>query len=305
MRKALLFSGHRAEAGHIDSIARGILEHGGVTVQRYTFAADASHDTLAAQARALFDAGRVMTDVLTRLAPDFVIVYGDRGEVLAMALASARLGIPIAHVEGGDWTEGGCLDDNARHALSKLASLHFATTEHAAEQLLAMGEEPWRVRVCGLPILDLVAARDFTPEIEVRHKYKLDGPFTLVCHHPVPGEDPTLVLGAIPAGDTFVIRANGDAGSVAVNASLAHFRGAANVPRADFHGLMNACSLMVGNSSSFVKEAPAFGKTVVLVGDRQKGRYPGPYRALGAGKIIAEVLSTVPLEGLSIKRRAA
>jgi hypothetical protein len=122
--------------------------------------------------------------------------------------------------------------------------------------------------------------------------------------HPVPGESPLLALPHID-GPAFVIRSNGDPGSVAVDAALAHLPGAANVPRADFHGLMAACSRMVGNSSSFIKEAPAFGKPVVLVGDRQRGRYAGPYKALGAGRIIAETLATVELNGITIKKRAA
>lgn len=304
-RKCLLFSGHRAEAGHVDSIERGMLEHGGVRPMRYNFSADLSSDTLAGQARAFGEAMTAMVPVFERLAPTFVLVYGDRGEAFAAALAAARMGIPVVHVEAGDWTEGGVLDDNARHSISKLACLHFATTEHAAQQVIAMGEEPWRVKVCGLPILDFVAAGDFTPEAEVRAKYGLQGPFTLVCHHPVPGEEPLDVFYAIKGGPVFVIRSNGDAGSDAVNKALEGFPGAANVPRADFHGLMNACWMMVGNSSSFVKEAPAFGKPVLLVGDRQKGRYPGPYKAMGAGRIIADVLATVNLDGLTIKRRAA
>lgn len=308
-RKCLLFTGHRAEAGHVSSIERGMREHGGVIPQRYTFSPDLSSDTLAGQALAFGKAMQDMVPVFERLKPDFVLVYGDRAEALAAALTAARMGIPVAHVEGGDWTEGGVLDDNARHAITKIAALHFATTERAAAQVIALGEEPWRVKVCGLPILDFIAAGHFTPEAEVRARYGLRGPFTLVCHHPVPGEDPSIVLGALRDSHwgrkVFVIRANGDPGSTAVDGCLADLPGAANVPREDFHGLMAACSLMVGNSSAFVKEAPAFGKPVVLVGNRQKGRYPGPYKALGAGRIISDVLSTVSLDGITIKRKVA
>ena len=270
----------------------------------YAFESMANSDTLSGQAVIFGQSLTALVVAFEQMAPDFVLVYGDRGEALAAGLAAARLGIPLAHVEGGDWTEGGVLDDNTRHALTKVACLHFATTEHAAAQIIAMGEEPWRVKVCGLPILDFIAAGDFTPVDEVRAKYGLgDGAFTLVCHHPVPGEEP--LLAPPPGVAAFVIRANGDAGSAAVNDALANLPGASNVPRADFHGLMNACALMVGNSSSFVKEAPAFGKPVVMVGDRQKGRYPGPYEAMGAGRIIADVLATVPLERINVKRRVA
>ncbi len=306
MRKVLLFTGHRSERGHIDAIHSLMRHDPRIESSVYAFTSMDKSDTLSGQAVLFGQSLTALVVAFEQMAPDFVLVYGDRGEALAAALAAARLGIPLVHVEGGDWTEGGCLDDNARHAITRLASLHFATTEHAAQQVIAMGEEPWRVQVCGLPILDFVAAGDFTLDGAVQAIYGLGlDPFTLACHHPVPGEDPALILQAIPRGPVFVIRSNGDAGSAAVNDALAHFPGATNVPRADFHGLMNACSLMVGNSSSFIKEAPMFKAPVVLVGNRQKGRYPGPYKALGAGRIIAETLATVSLEGLTIKRRAA
>ena len=302
VRSCLLFSGHRSEKGHIDAIHKLMRQDGRIDARICALEPLSKSDTLAGQAQLMAQSMMAMVDVIGQLSPTFVLVYGDRGEALATTLAATRMGIPVAHVEGGDWTEGGCLDDNARHAITRLASLHFATTEHAAAQLIAMGEEPWRIRVCGLPILDFVAAGDFTPEAEMRAKYGLgDGAFMLICHHPVPGEEP--MPAPPPDMKAFVIRANGDAGSPAVDAALAHLPGASNVSRADYHGLMNACLCMAGNSSSFVKEAPAFGKPVVLVGNRQKGRYPGPYEALGAGRIIADVLASADLERLRIKRR--
>ncbi len=297
-----MFTGHRAERSHVDAIHKLMREDNRIESSVYAFTSMDKSDTLSGQAILFGQSLTALVVAFEQMAPDFALVFGDRGEALAAGLAAARLGIPLVHVEGGDWTEGGCLDDAARHAITKLASLHFATTEHAAQQVIAMGEEPWRVQVCGLPILDFVAAGDFTPEHEVRAKYGLPEPFTLVCHHPVPGEEPLRMHADVPA---FVIRSNGDAGSGAIDDALAGFPGAANVPRADYHGLMNACMGMVGNSSSFIKEAPAFGKPVVLIGNRQKGRYPGPYKSMGAGRIIAETLATVPLEGLTIKRRAA
>ncbi len=306
-RKVLLFTGHRAERSHIDAIHSLMRNDPRIESSVYAFTSMDKSDTLSGQAVLFGQSLTALVVAFEQMAPDFVLAYGDRGEALAATLAASRLGIPVAHVEGGDETYGGVLDDNARFAITRLACLHFATTQHAADHLIAIGEEPWRVKVCGLPILDFVAAGDFTSEDEVRLRYGLgdDWPFTLICHHPVPGEDPRLILRELPSNVAFVIHANGDTGSSAVDRALAGFPGASNVPRADFHGLMNACSLMVGNSSSFVKEAPAFGKPVTLVGNRQKGRYPGPYKALGAGRIIAETLATVPLEGLTIKRRAA
>ncbi len=309
MRKVLLFSGHRAERSHIDAIHKLMRGDSRIASSVYAFQSMEKSDTLSGQAIIFGQSIAALVVAFEQLAPTFVLVFGDRGEALAATLAAARLGITVVHVEGGDETYGGCLDDTARHAITRLASLHFATTQHAADHLIAMGEEPWRVKVCGMPILDFIAEGDFTPADEVRARYGLGPcgePFVLVCHHPVPGEDASPVVESLQgACNVFVIRANGDSGSVAVDDSLAGFPGAANIPRADFHGLLACCHYAIGNSSALVKEAPAFGVPVKLIGNRQKGRYPGPYEAMGAGRIIAETLATVDLERVRIKRRAA
>lgn len=328
-----------------------MLEHGGVQVQRYTFSGDTSSDTLAGQARAFGEAMATMVPVFERLAPTFVLVYGDRGEAFAAALATARMGIPVVHVEGGCTTEGGCLDDSARHSLTKLASLHFPVTEQSAAAIVAMGEEPWRVKVCGLPILDFVVAGDFAGEAETRERFQVpaDRPVVVFCQHPVAAElrvareqiESSLtaldMAAAVHQIWPVVLAPNGDAGSDIFREAMTArgFDVFENLGRCAYHGLLAIAACIVGNSSAGIKEAPAFACPTVNVGTRQSGRLggpsvvtvpycaediaraiaeclgrrmrvaSGPYRALGAGRIIAETLATVELNGLTIKRKAA
>src|SRR5205814_3445042 len=104
-----------------------------------------------------------VASILERLAPDFMLIYGDRFESFAAMIASTQMNVPTAHVEGGDYTEGGALDDSVRHAMTKLAHLHFTTNTQAAERVLKLGEEAWRVSTVGLPTLDLARQGLFAP----------------------------------------------------------------------------------------------------------------------------------------------
>ncbi|MGH8760308.1 MAG: UDP-N-acetylglucosamine 2-epimerase, partial [Burkholderiales bacterium] len=122
-------------------------------------------------------------DVLGDLAPDILLVIGDRGEVLATCIAAHNLRIAIAHVQGGDIS--GSLDEPVRHALTKLAHIHFPSTDASARRILAMGEEPWRVHVVGDTHVDQLLLGRVTPADELRARYRLpDGePFLLVLQH--------------------------------------------------------------------------------------------------------------------------
>ena len=102
---------------------------------------------------------------LEQIKPDFLIVYGDRSEALAAVIASTQMNIPTGHIEGGDLTEGGALDDSVRHAMTKLCHLHFTTNQQSANRVLGMGEELWRIHNVGLLSLDMIIERNFaTPE---------------------------------------------------------------------------------------------------------------------------------------------
>ena len=127
-----------------------------------------------------------MVHELERLKPDIVVVLGDRGEPLAMAIAAAHMGIPVAHIHGGDRAHGGDIDDTMRHAITKLAHIHFAATKESAQRILKMGEEKWRVHVVGAPGLDTIKSRMFLSPKETAKKFGLDlrKPIALVIQHP-------------------------------------------------------------------------------------------------------------------------
>lgn len=240
-----------------------------------------------------------IADVLHVLAPAWMVVYGDRFESFAACVASTQMGIATAHVEGGDYTAGGCLDDANRHAMSKLAHLHFATNEQAAERLRRMGEEPWRVHTVGLPSLDLAAAGEYASAEELRREFAIGEhqPVVLFVQHPVPNHRhaseqilpslQTLKWAASVGYRVIALYPNADAGGRAfiaiMHAELDEVPGItvhASLGQRRFHGLLkligdSPAGCIVGNSSAAIKEAPWFGCPAVNVGERQAGRLRG------------------------------
>src|SRR6185436_6773818 len=149
-----------------------------------------AHDTLFATAQAIGSAVLSLSTILGELRPDFLVVYADRYEGFAAMITGTQMNFPTAHIEGGDYTEGGALDDSVRHAMTKLAHLHFATNEQAVARILGLGEEPWRVFNVGQPALDLVAAGLYARPDEVLGELGLDParPIVLFCQHSVTTE---------------------------------------------------------------------------------------------------------------------
>src|ERR1700690_2745044 len=170
-RKIAIFTGNRAEYGLQYPILRAIasdsrLEYfllaGGAHLQQdfgRTMAeieSDGFHvfreveirmeqDTLFSTAQAIGTGIISLSKILDELRPDFLVVYADRYEGFSAMITGTQMNIPTAHIEGGDYTEGGALDDSVRHAMTKLAHLHFATNEQAVERIRRLGEEPWRI----------------------------------------------------------------------------------------------------------------------------------------------------------------
>jgi UDP-hydrolysing UDP-N-acetyl-D-glucosamine 2-epimerase len=237
--------------------------------------------------------------ILGELRPDFLVVSADRSEAFAAMITGTQMGIPTAHVEGGDYTEGGALDDSVRHAMTKLAHLHFPTNDQAAERIRRLGEEPWRVFTVGLPALDMIAAGMFAPPHEMLSGLglNLDQPIVLFGQHSVTTEfaharaqiRPSLEALRILAKDGYqvvVTFPNNDAGGQQIVEELDSLRGVEGVQihkslgRRRFHGLLNVMGrfgrgALVGNSSAGIKETPAFGCPVVNIGTRQQGRLRG------------------------------
>lgn len=215
--------------------------------------------------------------------PDFSIVLGDRWEILGTATALNLLGIPIAHLSGGDLTEGS-QDDCMRHAISKLSHLHFPTNEQSADRLLLMGEEAWRVHNVGCPGVDQVLRQKLHTRRELTPKICFDEPYILVAYQVATlANDPigeaqhlldALYELQLPCVFTTL---NPDTYSQHIEEMFTRFcktgRGTIlDMPQKLFLSVMKYCQVMIGNSSSGFYEAPTLRVPFVNVGDRQKGR---------------------------------
>ncbi len=222
------------------------------------------------------------------LRPDMTLVYGDRFEALAAAIASAYAHIPVIHMHGGDTAGGFDIDDSNRHAITHFAHIHFVATQRHAERVRRMGEDPDRIHVVGSPALDYIRDKQYTEPKEVSRKYDIDlqKPLILVLQHPVTSESeqalaqlkevfkavrglklPTLwIFPNAGAGARQTVRFLKEA------PSLPFLRVEPNIVSRDFHGLLNIASVIVGNSSSALIEAPSFGLPAVNVGNRQVNR---------------------------------
>lgn len=230
-----------------------------------------------------------VVSALTKDRPDFVILLGDRVEMLVVATACLYLGIPTGHLHGGERT--GNVDEVARHAISKMASLHFTTTEDSAERLKKMGEDPWRVHIVGAPALDTITRRELPTREEICTKLELNPKkqFILVVQHGVSeeareaGHQMVEILSAVNSVGLpmVIIYPNADPGSESIIVEIEkerknpHTRILKSIPHTDFLALERETAVWVGNSSGALIESSSFGTPVVNVGTRQKGRVRG------------------------------
>lgn len=233
-------------------------------------------------------------EALARLKPDLLVLLGDRTELLAAASAAACLNLPVAHLHGGEATEG-AIDDAVRNAVTALAHLHFPSAEPYRRRILQMGVAPKRVVLAGAPALDTFARLPLLDRaaLEADLGFSLAPPLFMMTYHPVTAGDsePVAEVAEVCAGlDKFpdariiVSRANQDAGARGINAFLDHWA-ASNPQRVRlvsslgtlrYLSVVKAAAVVVGNSSSGVIEVPAAGTASVNVGDRQKGRLRSP-----------------------------
>lgn len=222
------------------------------------------------------------------LQPDVVLLVGDRYELLSAAAAALAARIPVAHVSGGDVTEG-AIDNQVRYAVSALSHVHFVAHESHAQRLIAFGEEPWRVFVTGDPALDAIDLFEplSLPELEQELGMPLARPLVLVTQHPatlgsngVAAETDALLAALEGFSGTLVFTYPGaDPESRIISDRIRAF--CAREPSAAvfpsfgqrlYYGVLRHADAMVGNSSSGIWEAPSFGLPVVNVGERQRGR---------------------------------
>lgn len=247
---------------------------------------DLSDSTGASMARNIGRMLQGFVDAFENLRPDLVLLLGDRGEMLAGALAAIHLNIPVAHIHGGE--RSGTVDEPVRHAISKLSHIHFVATDEAHERLVRMGEDAGRVFVTGAPGLDGLKELATTSRELLCRELEFDPAqrIGLLVFHPVlqearlAGEHAkALVQGMLDEGlQILALMPNSDAGSEAVRAELERVRNhpkvrvLAHLPRARFVSWMAACDAMVGNSSSGIIEAATFGTPVINIGIRQNMR---------------------------------
>ena len=227
-------------------------------------------------------------DSLTRFRPDIVLIVGDRFEMLSVACAALPLGIPIAHVSGGDVTEG-AIDNQVRHAITKMSHIHFVNMEAHAKRLVQMGEEPSRVVVSGDPALDLVHQMKFLTKQELSEclGLELTSPILMISFHPTTlgsaefGQEVESLLGALSRIQATLVMTypNADSGNRTIIEHMQEFAAKrpnahlfTNLGQEKYYSLLAQADLMVGNSSSGCYEAPEFRLPVVNVGDRQRGR---------------------------------
>lgn len=243
-------------------------------------------DVAAAMARAL-DRG---APALSRLAPDLLLVLGDRYEVFALAAAATVLRLPIGHIAGGDVTEG-AFDEALRHSITKMAHLHFVTNAQARARVLQMGEDPSRVHTVGSPGIDSIlrAPQMSRAEIEQALNFRLRPRNLLVTFHPatldaepavVQCEELLAALDALgPDVGLIVTMPNADPEGLELARRLEVFAASRkNVALRTSLGsrlylnTMRIADAVVGNSSSGLYEAPTLKRPTVNIGDRQRGR---------------------------------
>lgn len=311
-RKVLVLTGTRADYGILRPVIKKLLEHPlfdvcllvvgmhlsdefGRTIreiERDNFRICGILDTLddddtgAGMARYI---GRTIVEVsrvLEREKPDFLIILGDRSEALAAAIAASCMNVLIVHLHGGE--SSGSVDESFRHAISKLAHIHFVATPLGKKRLMALGENPERIFVVGAPGLDDIY-ENLLDKSQLAKKYSIDfsAPYALVIQHPVVTEVDqaeeqirnTLDALVDLRLQAVIIYPNADAGGrkmiSVINKYVQRypfFHAYPSLPRNEFLSLMRYAAVVVGNSSSGIIEAPSFGVPVVNIGTRQKGR---------------------------------
>jgi UDP-hydrolysing UDP-N-acetyl-D-glucosamine 2-epimerase len=246
-----------------------------------------SSDSDVGMAKTIGMATLSLADLLGKMRPHLLLLIADRYEMLAPASVALALRIPIAHIEGGELSEG-AIDDAVRNALTKLSHIHFTSTQAARDRVIAMGEEEWRVHRAGAPSLDHLRRRTLLSreQVEERLAISLQTPTILVAYHPMTIARDTLeevdalftVLEALPDQILFCYP-NADAGSRALIertklfiARRGHGKIFTNLDVVTYLSLLRQVDMFIGNSSSGIMETPSFLLPTVNVGLRQQGR---------------------------------
>ena len=245
--------------------------------------------------------------VLSEHCIDVLVLLGDRWELLAAAAAALLHGVPIAHLHGGETTEG-AIDERIRNGVTKLADLHLCATADSARRIRHLGEEPWRVVVTGAPGLDRIARIQplTSAELQSLAGPTHDGPFGVVVYHPPTIDRSDLACraravlraSARSLGHVLVLYPGADPGAEVVIAEIERARAEYSNVRAirnlgdRYLGVLKSADVLIGNSSSGVIEASSLRLPVVDVGDRQQGRLR-PANVLHTSEDEAEIAAAI------------
>ena len=251
-----------------------------------------------------------LADLLDRLTPDVLVIGGDRSEAVAAAVAGVIAGVPVAHIGGGQVTEG-AYDESFRHAIAKLAQLHFPATAEFARRIVQMGEEPSVVHVVGALGIDNVLGtpRLDRSSLERELRLVLRRPTLLVTYHPAtrgassPERAVRTLLSALdefPHASVVFTGTNSDPGGRSISAEVARYmdrrggtaRSYPSLGRRLYLSLVRESDVLVGNSSSGIIEAPALGTPTVNIGDRQRGRPRAP-SVIDCAEVSQEIVAGI------------
>jgi GDP/UDP-N,N'-diacetylbacillosamine 2-epimerase (hydrolysing) len=230
------------------------------------------------------------SDALVEMRPDLVVVLGDRYETLCVAVAAHVLQIPLAHIHGGETTEG-AVDESFRHSITKMSQVHFPACEAYRQRVIQLGEQPNRVfdvGALGVENIRKISLMD-REALEASLGFPLDQPFFLVTFHPVTLEQATAgeqidelfaALNQYSGHRVIFTKANADTDGEVINARIDSYvaefpdrcMAVASLGLIRYLSAMKLCAAVVGNSSSGILEAPSFHVPTVNIGDRQKGR---------------------------------
>jgi UDP-N-acetylglucosamine 2-epimerase (non-hydrolysing)/GDP/UDP-N,N'-diacetylbacillosamine 2-epimerase (hydrolysing) len=251
-------------------------------------------DTPAAVTKAMGLALIGFAEAYARLKPDIVVVLGDRYEIMTAAQAAMVARIPIAHIHGGERTEG-AIDDAIRHSITKMSHLHFVSTEDYRRRVIQLGEHPERVYNFGAIGIDNIMKLSFLErdELERLLDFSLGEKYFVVTYHPVtldasgPSQAFRNLLDAIrefPEYQVIMTKPNADPYSHVIIRMMEHFAAehrdriliADSLGQLKYLSAVKHCDMVIGNSSSGIIEVPLFKKPTINIGDRQKGRAMGP-----------------------------
>ena len=323
-RKICIVVNSRANYGRIESVMRAVQDHPGLELQlivgasallyRFGKVADlirADGFEVSANVYSIVEGetpttmakstGMAIMELATQfenMKPDVALTVADRFETMATAVAASYMNIPVAHTQGGEVT--GNIDESVRHAVTKLAHLHFPATAQAADYLVRMGEEPDTVHCTGCPSIDLIADLDLGLPSDIFARYQGVGadldpakPYLVVLQHPVTSEygsgleqiNQTLAAVERVGIQTAWLWPNVDAGSDDISKGLRMYREKKspdwlhlyrNFGAEDYARLINNAQCLVGNSSSGLREGGYLGVPAVNISNRQQGREHGP-----------------------------